>query len=96
MLNHGARITKDGRRDGAFALSAGAFFFFRARVLSAAYLNFYSAVDRLTDELTDSIDVDTAPKEGRARGRLKANLGGSLPMRDKSPGFCLNQYYRTQ
>lgn len=33
----------------------------------AAHLNFYSAADRLTDELTDSVDVDTAPKESQVR-----------------------------
>lgn len=31
-----------------------------------AHLNFYSGADRLTDELTDSVDADTTPKESRA------------------------------
>lgn len=63
MLN---RCTKDGRKDDVcvFALLAGKFF---SPFCQAAHLNFYSAADRLTDELTDSVDVDTAPKESHAR-----------------------------
>lgn len=89
MLNRRARITKDGREAGPasrFCSFAEVFF----RILSAAHLNFYSGADRLTDELTDSVDADTAPKESRSLPRLKANLAGSLPMRDKSPRFGLN------
>lgn len=63
MLN---RCTKDDRKDDVrvFALLAGKFF---SAFCRAAHLNFYSAADRLTDELTDSVDVDTASKESRAR-----------------------------
>lgn len=59
MLN---RCTKDDREDGLRVFcpfGQEGFFAF----CWAAHLNFYSAADRLTDELTDSVDVDTAPKE---------------------------------
>lgn len=61
-----ARITKDGRGAGPASRFCpfGEVFF---HVLLATYLNFYSGADRLTDELTDSVGVDTASKESRAR-----------------------------
>lgn len=62
MLN---RCTKDDRKDGWRVLrpfGQKVFFTF----CWPAHLNFYSGADRLTDELTDSVDVDTASKESRA------------------------------
>lgn len=63
------------RNRAVFALLARLF----SRVLSAAHLNFYSGADRLTDELTDSVGVDTAPKESRARGSAKGEFGRFTP-----------------